>query len=666
VADHLVICPLCAEAFDDLGEENSVVAKLRRYLTHSTPALDAECEELAAAARLIPLEPTGAITSSQDTRTLSNQEGPAAAPPPRQFGGYELLRRLGFGGMGVVWKARQVRLNRLVALKMIRFGPAAGEIEHERFRLEGEAIARIRHPNIVEVFDAGEHEGQPYFAMELLEGRTLAQRHREHPYNPRAAAELLHTLALAVQAAHDAGVVHRDLKPSNVLFGAGGVVKVGDFGLAKLLDAEGSQTRTGDILGTPCYMAPEQARGDARAIGPRTDVYALGAILYELLSGKAPFRGADRDATLKQVLSGEPPPLPYFEEIKPRELAAICLKCLEKDPRDRYPSAADLAQDLDRWLHDLPTEAKFPGRLARVRVFLRRRAFLAASLGACGLGAVGGFTGWMLWNPDAVEDDLERRLARRESVTLIGESGAPAWSRWVVGKQKSLVDSAPDGAFQFHCWGVALLELVRDPRTDHYRFRAEVRHEEDSEVGSGGVGVYFGRNGYASPNGPVQVYVQINFNDIHSKAEKVRNENIDRPNARQLKIPVPIANPLEMQAFEWGQDAGASAGAIGDIASKDLFQPRGRNKTQYRSLIIEVAPAEIRVFWDGNGQPSLTVPTKQIEESLRIAFDNSQRTPLPMPDVPFAFVPRGGLGLHVANGAASFRNVRVEPFGAAD
>jgi eukaryotic-like serine/threonine-protein kinase len=659
VADHLTICPPCEAAFHELREEDSVVSKLRRYLTHPTPALDPECEQLAAAARLIPLEATGAITLSEDTRTLPNERRPEE-PTPRQFAGYELLQRLGYGGMGVVWRARQVRLNRLVALKMIRFGPAAGDTERERFRLEGEAIARVRHPNIVEVFHAGEQEGQPYFAMELLEGGTLAQRHPEHPYSPRAAAELLHTLALAVQAAHDAGVVHRDLKPSNVMFGAGGVVKVTDFGLAKLVDADGSQTRTGDILGTPCYMAPEQARGQARAIGPRTDVYALGAILYELLSGKAPFRGADRDATLQQVLSGEPAPLPSFNEVKPQQLAAICLKCLQKEPRDRYPTATALAEDLDRWLHDLPTEAKFPGRLARVRGFIRRRAFLATSLGVCGLGAAGGFAGWMLWNPDAAADDLERRLARGESVTLIGESGAPAWSRWPLGKQKSLVSHAADGTVQVRCLDANLLELLRDPRTDHYRFRAEVSHEVDAEDGTGGVGVYFGRHSHPSPNGAIHVFVQVVFNDIHSKADWAKNQNLKHPNAH---VPVPKANPLEMMTWECGEETGTVVTSSSTIANPEVVQPHGLNNRMWRSLAIEVAPAEIRVFWDGDNQPALTMPTGRIEKNLRTGIAEAQRMNLPVSDVPVAFVPRGGLGLRVAKAAASFRNVRVEPLG---
>ena len=660
VADHLAICPPCAALFDELNEKDSLVSRLRRWLPHPTPPLDPECERLAVAARLIPLEPTGAITSSGDTCTLPNKDRQDVSAPPRPFGGYELLRKLGFGGMGVVWKARQVSLNRLVALKMIRFGPAAGDAERERFRLEGEAIARVRHPNIVEVYDAGEHEGQPYFAMELLEGGTLAQTQRGHPYSPRAAGELLHTLALAVQAAHDAGVVHRDLKPSNVLFGAGGGVKIADFGLAKLLDAAGSQTRSGDILGTPSYMAPEQARGDVRAVGPRTDVYALGAILYELLCGKAPFRGADRDATLKQVLSGEPAPLPRFEKVKPRELAAISLKCLQKEPRDRYPTATALAEDLDRWLHDQPTEAKFPGRLTRGLGFIRRRTLLTASLGVCGLGAVGGLAGWMLWNPDAAADDLEQRLARGESVTLLGETGAPAWSKWAFGKEKALADSALDGTFQINCWNSALLELLRNPRREHYLFRAEMIHWDDSEDGSGRVGVYFGRQARSGSSGTVHVLVQVQFNDIHSQAEWTRNLNKNRVVTRLPELPVPKANPLETKVCKYSQQSGT---VIDDVASVELFQPQGRSNQRWRSLAIEVAPTEIRIFWDKDDKPALAASTARIDKTLRISIAQTQGMNLPTPDVPIAFAPRGGLGLHVTKGAASFRNVTVEPLG---
>ena len=203
-------------------------------------------------------------------------------------------------------------------------------------------MARVRHANIVEIHNADEVDGQPYIAMELLEGGTLAQQAHDRPLTPREAAGLVRTLALAVQAAHEKGVVHRDLKPTNVLFAADGTPKVADFGLAKLLDAETGQTRTGDVLGTPCYMAPEQASGDAGKIGPRTDVYGLGAMLYELLHGKPPYRGADRKAILARVLHGQPEAPAAKIGKDQRGLAAICGKCLEKDPRDRYPSAAAL------------------------------------------------------------------------------------------------------------------------------------------------------------------------------------------------------------------------------------------------------------------------------------------------------------------------------------
>ena len=321
LADHLGVCTACAAAFEAMADD-PVVSKLRQYLPQPTPALDPECERLAAAARLIPLEPTGAETSLRDTPSYEPRT--LAAPPPRRFADYDLLQQLGAGGMGVVWKARHLRLNRLVALKMVRFASAADGPERQRFRREGEAVARVKHPNIVEIYDADEVDGQPYIAMELLEGGTLARRVRDRPLTPREAAGLVRTLALAVQAAHDRGVVHRDLKPTNVLFAADDTPKVADFGLAKLLDAETGQTRTGDVLGTPAYMAPEQARGDAGRIGPRTDVYGLGAMLYELLHGKPPFRGADRKAVLKQVLHGRPESAKGKQQGPRQGLATIC------------------------------------------------------------------------------------------------------------------------------------------------------------------------------------------------------------------------------------------------------------------------------------------------------------------------------------------------------
>ena len=653
-ADHLAACPHCAATVESLHDADSVVSRLRNCLPAPAPPVDPECERLAAVARLIPLEPTGVVTDMAETKTLAPGGKPEAPAPPRRFGAYDLLDKLGYGGMGVVWKARQVRLNRLVALKMIRFGPASGAGEQERFRREGEAVARVRHPNIVEVYDAGEYEGQPYFAMELLEGGTLARRLRDRPYEPRAAAELVRTLARAVQAAHEAGVVHRDLKPSNVLFGADGAPRVADFGLAKMLDAEAGQTRAGDVLGTPSYMAPEQARGDATAVGPPTDVHALGAILYELLSGKPPFRGADHRATLALVRSREPTPLSRPAAERCGGLAAVCARCLEKRPRDRYPSAAALADDLERWLNGRPTEARSGRRL------LRRRAFLGAAIGVVGLGGAAALAGWRLWDPDAAAEGLERRLAGGETAALLGPAGSPAWSRWEVGGQKVVVDrAASDGAFTIHAYELALLGLLRDPRTDRYRIRAEVRQQEDRADGVTQVGIYFGGREYTTPAGPVHVFVQLTFNDIHSQRDFAVNFNQTHPPPAP-PLPVPASNGLITEARVYGTAASVSA----DLDSADVVEATGWNDRRWRSLAVEVAPEEIRAFWGESEAPACVVNARRVEDALR-AGPLLDRFPS-LKGASLAFFPRGSLGLCVSQGAASFQSVRVEPLRSAD
>lgn len=278
--------------------------------------------------------------------------GPALPPPEAPaVPGYQILSLLGHGGMGVVYKARQANLNRTVALKMILAGLHAAPEELTRFRTEAEAMARLHHPNIVQIYEVGELPGQgPYFALEFIEGGSLADRLGGKPMPPRQAAGLAERLARAMHYAHQGQVIHRDLKPGNVLLSADGTPKITDFGLAKQLDTDSAQTRTGALMGSPSYIAPEQASGKTRQIGPATDVYSLGAILYEMLTGRPPFRSENVMKTLMQVME-QPPERPrLLQRQVDASLEAICLKCLEKAPQDRYPSAEALADDLAAYL----------------------------------------------------------------------------------------------------------------------------------------------------------------------------------------------------------------------------------------------------------------------------------------------------------------------------
>jgi serine/threonine-protein kinase len=341
-----------------------------------------------------------------------------AVPPARagaglpQVPGYEMETVLGHGGMGVVYVARQRALDRRVAVKMLLAGPFAGPQELGRFRRETAALARLQHPNIVQVYDAGDVEGRPYFAMELVEGGSLAKKLSGTPQPPRSAAALLATLAEAIHAAHQSGIVHRDLKPANILLAADGTPKVADFGLAGPLEGGAGLTQTGVPMGTPGYMAPEQARGEARALGLAVDVYALGAILYEQLTGRPPFRAATPAETLRQVVDQEPAPPSRLNAGVPRDAETICLKCLEKDPRKRYASAAALAEDLQRFQRDEPIVARSVGTAGRALRWARRRP-AAAGLVATALALVGLALGGAAW---LVQQRAERRAELRSEV----------------------------------------------------------------------------------------------------------------------------------------------------------------------------------------------------------------------------------------------------------
>jgi tRNA A-37 threonylcarbamoyl transferase component Bud32 len=308
--------------------------------------------------------------------------------PPR-VSDYEILEVLGYGGMGVVYKARQVKLNREVALKMILAGTHARPADLARFRIEAEAVARLQHPNIVQIHEVGEHDGLPFFSLEYCPGGSLDKKLGGKPLPPREAADVVEKLARAVHAAHQKGVVHRDLKPANVLLAEDGSPKVTDFGLAKT-QGEAGHTQSGAILGTPSYMAPEQAAGKTKEAGPAADVYALGAILYELLTGRPPFHGPTPLETLLQVVSAEPVPPARLQPKVPRDLETVCLKCLRKEPKQRYLSATGLSDDLRRFQNGEPVQARPVSSRERVWKWVKRRPALAGLLTALVVALAGG------------------------------------------------------------------------------------------------------------------------------------------------------------------------------------------------------------------------------------------------------------------------------------
>ncbi|MGB7346259.1 MAG: protein kinase, partial [Pirellulaceae bacterium] len=320
--------------------------------------------------------PTPAIRSGgSQSKSLSKTSKELSAPP-----GYEIISTLGKGGMGVVYKARHVPLDRTVAVKMIISGEHASEDQIRRFQKEAEAAANLSHPNIVSVYEVGEHQGLPFFSLEFVDGPSLSEQLKETTMSDREAASILLPIARAIEYSHQRGILHRDLKPQNILLTPEGVPKVADFGLAKRLDSNDGQTMTGVVVGTPGYLAPEQA-ADTRKVGPHTDVYALGCILYCIMTGRPPFKAPTAVETVRQLLFQEPMPPSKFQENLDKDLETICMKALEKEISKRYRSAGELADELQRYLNGEPIVARPVTRKERFWKWCKRNPGVASLSG---------------------------------------------------------------------------------------------------------------------------------------------------------------------------------------------------------------------------------------------------------------------------------------------
>ena len=351
--------------------------------------------------------------------TAANTEEASRSTGGREDGkrpritGYEILGVLGTGGMGIVYKARHLRLDRLVALKMIKAGAGAQPDDLARFEAEARAVAAIDHPNIIKIFEIGEHDGLPYFSLEFLEGGSLAQRIAGKPQPIEDAARIVETLARAMDVAHRRGIVHRDIKPANVLLAGDGTPKIADFGLVKRLEADSAQTGTGSILGSPSYMAPEQTTGAEKA-GPAADQYALGATLYEMLTGRPPFRGSSILDTLDLIRTAEPVAPSQLLPRMPRDLETICLKALQKDAARRYPDVAAMAEDLRRFRAGEPIVARPISGPERAWRWCRRNPAVALLLGAVAASLLLGMAGtsyYAIQASNREQDALAKRPA---------------------------------------------------------------------------------------------------------------------------------------------------------------------------------------------------------------------------------------------------------------
>lgn len=367
-----------------------------------------------------------------------------AADGTSHIAGYQILEVLGIGGMGIVYKAHQERLDRFVALKMIRGGAGALPADLVRFEAEAKAVAAIEHSNIVKIFEIGEQDGLPYFSLEFLSGGSLANKIGGKPQSVDEAARIVEVLARAISVAHEHGVIHRDLKPANVLIGADGTLKISDFGLVKRLESDSGQTRSGSILGTPSYMAPEQARGENQEVGPAADQYSLGAILYELLTGRPPFQGTSALDTLDMVRNKEPVAPSQLQPRTPRDLETICLKCLEKDVERRYPDVLALAEDLRRFRAGEPILARPVSDTERLWRWCLRNRRVASLYAAVALlfmivTAVSATAAVMLGKANSVAQEKRLEAERKQRLAVAAARAANEQNRIAVQAEVELV-----------------------------------------------------------------------------------------------------------------------------------------------------------------------------------------------------------------------------------
>jgi serine/threonine-protein kinase len=636
---HIAACPRCTAALSSAEPaEDSLIAGLRRHAGNQRTQYSA----------VTRVNPPPQPRRHEDT-LLGERLGP-----------YEILEVIGRGGMGVVYRARHLALGRIVALKVGLGGPLGGVDAKTRFFTECQAVARLEHAHIVRLYEYGESHGRPYFAMEYVDGVSLAARLRQGPLEPRQAAALVQTLARAVEHAHQHQVLHRDLKPGNVLLGQDGSVKLTDFGLAKLLDSDEAQTLSNAYLGTASYMSPEQAAGQARQVSRATDVYGLGAILYEALTGTPPFRGKTVAHTLGQVCAQPPvPPSRKRPGLSP-VLEAICLRCLEKAPGDRYATSADLADDLERWLQGQPTQVRPRGLVARL---VRRMRHHPVRTGAALLllGAlITLFAIRYQTSPERRIDEIERQLKKGAPVVLVGEKGEPAWFRIRHGAQASHTFLAADGSFSVQSVDFCLVELLRDPQHDRYRLRAGVHHEQSFLPGE--VGLFFGLHEYPFAGTTLASFGNLVFDDVRDAYYLLRDVP---PEKRGVVGPIPTANPVELFPRLYCRTTdGQKLDLRMSGASANLCPPAGRDNNQWRSLEVTVTPESIQAVWEGKKIVG-RVPRKKwrahLEERLGSLRGQDPSLP-PAPD----FDPRGPLGLFVFYGSASFRQVIVEPLAEED
>lgn len=571
---------------------------------------------------------------------------------PRSIGKYRLLEKIGLGGMGVVYKAHDPDLRRDVALKMIRSGTFAHPSDVQRFLKESQTLAQLRHPNIIAIYDAGEHDGQPYFVMEYLQGGSVFLNRRRFMDSPQSAVALVEKIARATAFLHHNHMLHRDLKPGNILLDEQGEPYLSDFGLVKWLDVGDELTRSHQRLGTPGYMAPEQTGLVDLPLGPWTDVWALGIILYELLTGKRPFEGKSQ-AVIRQICEADTPSPSTANTELDRGLESIVLKCLQKDPRQRFGSAQELADELGRWLRQEPLSTRPPSPVKRLRSWGGRhpRKLAAAVLGLMLAIVIPAL--WIGLDPDRPLRQLTDELRDGRPVALIGASGAPKWSRWLSEKGAATLDA--EGRFTLTSPAAnGLLELVPEVPLESYRLRGKIRHYACAPLGQ--VGVFVCCTSTPTRHGKAWFFHELTFDDVTSVDDRL-NKRLAMPPA---KLP---GNPAVFNVSALADVGGPRQWTSGYSGTRvGRFQPTRPVGGRWREVAVEVTPEHVQMFFeDQSGAPRLWKDLDAIlAQGVRETFEKDEQKFSFLAAVP-PMNRRGSLGIFVAHGAASFCEFVLEP-----
>jgi tRNA A-37 threonylcarbamoyl transferase component Bud32 len=567
------------------------------------------------------------------------------------FGRYELLGEVRQGGMGVVYKARDTALGRVVALKMLKTGPLANEDEVKRFHREAQAVAKLRHPHIVPIYDVGQHDGLHYFTMEYVPGGTVATHLPRLHTDPATAVALVEKVARAVEYAHKNGILHRDLKPANILIDEDHEPRVSDLGLAKLFTADSeiappsaacvpatalpesastpveTVTLASGIVGTPSYMSPEQVSGQKP--GRACDIWSLGIVLYELLTGRPPFQGRSREELFEAIRRGNPCPPGKLRPELDSVLEQLCLQCLEKDPAKRPASAGTLADALHRWLQR-------PNWLARWGQRCRRHPLVSAAAGVLLLAAVG-LVLTLAWpDPDRPIRRVQRQLADGETAVLVGENEGPRWFRWALGEAVIKQSSRSAGLFSLDSSTPCLMELLPSVPGRGYRFRAEIRHDH-SILGEVGLAFALARRS-AVPEADAY-YLALTFNDQEARIKRSGGKK---------------CSAVTLSIRRYGE-----SDVSADLEWRYYEPPLGHHgQAPWRQIEAVVTPESIEAFWEG--QSIGTISRAEIAAALK-RLDGPDAGPTSFPLSEPSFPHQCAAGLFLTGGSACFRRVVVEP-----